>query len=441
MIKAVSQRAQRAALAFLLLATLAAPLPALASQSILLSWYPVAEPEIAGYHVYYGTSSRNYSHQEFVDQPSIVISDLAENRTYFFAVSTVGSGGLESALSDEISYAVPPPPSGSYSGLFYEEAIVRPNSAGSFTLSVTPNGTYTGKVRLGIGQYSFTGKLDASYQSTVNIQRRNSTPLFVQFNLGTGDDTEKIFGNVSDGVWISTLSGNRIVFNSKTQRAPYAGNYTLIVPGQKDDPGQPDGNSYGTVRVGPDGIARFAGALADKTKVTLSAPLSRLGQWPVWVPLNGGRGLLLGWMQFTPGPGEDIDGDLNWVKAPDVQAKYYPAGFMVQSHAVGSAYVAPSANGSRLLNLTNGTITFGGGNLDSGITNGFTMSAAGKAARTSGSSMTIIFSSATGRFNGTVIDPATGRSFSFGGAVLQSANTGYGFLSGTNQSSEVTLGQ
>jgi hypothetical protein len=55
--------------------------------------------------------------------------------------------------------------------------------------------------------------------------------------------------------------------------------------------------------------------------------------------------------------------------------------------------------------------------------------------------MTIIFSSTTGRFNGTVIDPGTGRSFSFGGAVLQSANTGYGFLSGTNQSSEVTLGQ
>src|SRR5436190_7926763 len=159
MISFVFQRARRAALAFLLLGTLAASLPAFATQSIILSWYPVAEPDIAGYNVYYGTSSHNYPHKLSVVQPSVVISDLVENQTYFFAVSSLNNGGLESALSDEVSYAVPPPPTGSYCGLFYEEAVVRPNSAGSFTVSVTSKGAYTGTLRLGTGRYSSTGSL------------------------------------------------------------------------------------------------------------------------------------------------------------------------------------------------------------------------------------------------------------------------------------------
>jgi Fibronectin type III domain len=441
MINVVLPRARRSILAALLLSNLAVSPPAFATQSILLSWYPVVDPDIAGYAVYYGTSSHDYSHKLLIDEPSVVVSDLVENQTYFFAVSALNNGGLESALSDEVSYQVPPPPSGGYFGLFSEDNSIRPTSSGSFAVSVTPKGAYSGKLRLGMGRYSFTGKLDSSYEGSVTIQRRNASQLTVQFSLGTGDDAEKLFGSVSDGVWTSTLTGDRVVFNSKTQHAPFAGNYTLVIPGQKDDPGRPAGDGYGTVRVGADGIARFAGVLADKTKVSQSAPLSRLGQWPLWVPLNNGRGLLLGRMHFTYGQGIDWDGDLTWIKAPDLLAKYYPMGFTLDSHAVGSTYTVPVGGSNRMLNLTNGMIVFAGGNLGPGFTNAFVISADGKVSSASGSGLTFSFSPSSGRFSGKVTDPATGRSYSFGGAVLQRANAGYGFLLGTNQSSEVTLDQ
>jgi hypothetical protein len=232
-----------------------------------------------------------------------------------------------------------------------------------------------------------------------------------------------------------------VAFNSKTQPAPYAGVYTIIMPGQKDDPVLPAGDGYGTLIVGTDGTARFAGVLADNTKVSQSAPLSRDGQWPLWVPLNSGRGVLLGWMHFNSGLESDWNGDLTWVKPPDPLAKYYPGGFMLDSSAVGSAYVASAGVPDRVLSFTDGSIVFNGGNLAPGFTNAFVIGANGKANGKSGSGLSFSFSPATGRFSGKVIHPLTGRSYSFGGVVLQKANGGYGFLLGTNQSSEVTLGQ
>jgi hypothetical protein len=47
----------------------------------------------------------------------------------------------------------------------------------------------------------------------------------------------------------------------------------------------------------------------------------------------------------------------------------------------------------------------------------------------------------TGLFNGTVMDPSSGKTLNFKGIVLQKRNAGFGFLLGTNLSSRVILGQ
>jgi len=53
--------------------------------------------------------------------------------------------------------------------------------------------------------------------------------------------------------------------------------------------------------------------------------------------------------------------------------------------------------------------------------------------------LSLAFSPPTGAFNGSVVEPSTGKSLSFSGAVLQKISSGYGFLLGTNQSSRVSL--
>jgi hypothetical protein len=64
--------------------------------------------EIAGYRIYYGTGSGDYNSVLSVDQPytfTILIDDLPVG-TYYFAMTTVDTNGIESGFSREIARIV-----------------------------------------------------------------------------------------------------------------------------------------------------------------------------------------------------------------------------------------------------------------------------------------------------------------------------------------------
>ena len=65
--------------------------------------------DVSGYRVYYGTSASNLSQSVLVSGAGItsrVISGLAPGR-YFFAVATINSTGVASAVSNAASKTVP----------------------------------------------------------------------------------------------------------------------------------------------------------------------------------------------------------------------------------------------------------------------------------------------------------------------------------------------
>jgi hypothetical protein len=83
----------------------ATPFP---SQSVALAWTASPSSTIAGYRLYYGGASRDYTNTlEAGDATSVTVADLAVGATYFFAVTAYDIVGLESSFSDEISYTVP----------------------------------------------------------------------------------------------------------------------------------------------------------------------------------------------------------------------------------------------------------------------------------------------------------------------------------------------
>jgi hypothetical protein len=328
---------------------------------------------------------------------------------------------------------------GSYNGLFQESDQVRQYSAGFLTASVTARGTYSGLLQIGATRYGFSGKLDLQCQATNVILRLRTNALTLELQIGKGDQADRIFGRVTDGVWVSTLSGDRAVFNSRTNPAPYAGNYTIRIPGQDNDPSVPMGDSFGTVRVDASGRVSFAAALADGTRVSQSVPLSKHGFWPLYVSLYSGKGSLMNWPAFTNRTTDDLNGTLSWIKLADVSARYYPGGFTNPSQVVGSFYTPPIGATNHVLNLTNAEVSFSGGNLIADFTNSVTLELYGRVSNLSSNRFTISFSPNTGTFRGGAMDPSTGRSLSYSGAVLQKLNAGYGFLLGTNQSSRVIL--
>jgi fibronectin type 3 domain-containing protein len=78
----------------------------------VLSWDLNAEEDLAGYNVYYGTSSSNYTNVANVgltgtpSAPEHTINNLFEGNTYYFAVSAYDTSGNESVYSNEVSKTI-----------------------------------------------------------------------------------------------------------------------------------------------------------------------------------------------------------------------------------------------------------------------------------------------------------------------------------------------
>ena len=125
------------------------------------SWLPNTEPTLAGYRIYYGISSGNYTQVIDVGLPPVAdgrvhagIDDLTPGQTYYFAATAYDSSGIESDYSTEISTTVPettPPPS-SGQAEFSWLPNTEPNLAGYRIHYGTASRTYTTTVDVGLPQ-------------------------------------------------------------------------------------------------------------------------------------------------------------------------------------------------------------------------------------------------------------------------------------------------
>ncbi|MFH1943768.1 MAG: fibronectin type III domain-containing protein, partial [bacterium] len=79
--------------------------PSLFASSAVISWQSNTESDLAGYKIYYGTSSGKYS--VILNVGKVVkyeINDLTSNMVYYFAVTAYDQSGNESGFSSEVSY-------------------------------------------------------------------------------------------------------------------------------------------------------------------------------------------------------------------------------------------------------------------------------------------------------------------------------------------------
>jgi tetratricopeptide (TPR) repeat protein len=87
--------------------------PAARAASVSLAWNPNTEPDLAGYKIHMGTSSRKYSQVIDVGHvTSFTVSNLQQGQTYYFAVTAYDIFANQSRFSVEISATIPGPPAG-----------------------------------------------------------------------------------------------------------------------------------------------------------------------------------------------------------------------------------------------------------------------------------------------------------------------------------------
>ena len=97
-------------IAVLVLASVVFLHPSSLAFHLTLEWDPNVDEDLAGYIVYYGTASRNYSYDvDIGDQTSVTISGLDEGKRYYFAVTAYDEEGNESRYSKEVVYPQPAP--------------------------------------------------------------------------------------------------------------------------------------------------------------------------------------------------------------------------------------------------------------------------------------------------------------------------------------------
>ncbi len=75
------------------------------SAEVTLAWDPNTEPDLAGYKIYLGVQSRQYSWTlDTGNQTQATAGNLDQNITYFLSVTAYNTQGMESGFSNEVKY-------------------------------------------------------------------------------------------------------------------------------------------------------------------------------------------------------------------------------------------------------------------------------------------------------------------------------------------------
>ncbi len=78
----------------------------LSAQSVTATWSPNTEDDLAGYILFYGTETQNYSQQIETRDTSLRVDSLQLGQTYYFMVKAYDESGNISAPSDQVNITI-----------------------------------------------------------------------------------------------------------------------------------------------------------------------------------------------------------------------------------------------------------------------------------------------------------------------------------------------
>lgn len=302
----------------------------------------------------FGNSIEEASRKFFCDLalPSIDVLFGAQSRTEV------------NILEDDIK--VPSALKGPYVALL-EPAAFSIEDSGFVSVSVSPVGIYTARLKFGGKSFAVRGKFSTGGIAQP-VQFAKNPNRFLQLTIDiTGNGA--IYGTVrDDGSDIANITAARTPF-STVAKFTLPGKYPFaLIPPAGDAADQPTGYGFGYATLGKTGKVKVVGRLADDTPFSFSTLLFQSEDLqsqfsPVYAALYKTYGNISGSMRFNDS--QAVSADLRWVKEqaplsprPD---KIYPGGFDLDLTAEGSVPTLP-ANGELLL-PGDALLSLSGGNL------------------------------------------------------------------------------
>ena len=111
------------------------------SAQITLVWDANPDPNLSGYKLYYGSSSRNYSGVIDVGNKTSYALNVQDSSTVYFAATDYNSSGIESAQSNEVTYT--PPAACAYGISAASTSLGSPSVSGTVSVTASSGCTWT----------------------------------------------------------------------------------------------------------------------------------------------------------------------------------------------------------------------------------------------------------------------------------------------------------
>jgi hypothetical protein len=278
---------------------------------------------------------------------------------------------------------------------------------------------------------------------------------YVSLNLTNG----YLDGFVASPDFFANLQAFRAVAKLTSNSAVIPGTNVFTIPGNHGAATncQPGGDSYASFTLSSSGAVNLIGSLADNTPFSESTQvatnyLSTNGVWPLYAPLYGGKGVILGWL--TNNSPSSFLGTALWTKPAKI-GSYYTNGiytvvtnnnlvatnnYMLITNA-SSALFVPPVKGNQY------RIAFGGASLTNGFTNIVTFTTNGLFTNLPGGQapkLLITLNSKTGVLTGSFTPPSGLGTNKLYGAFTSPTVGGSGYFLDTNSQTgffEITDGR
>ena len=332
---------------------------------------------------------------------------------------------------------------GSYTGLLETTGSTYAfGSPGAFTglakITVNSSGSFSASIWFESLSSTLHGKFDNNGDFSGYLSRVSHSPLSVTLRADS-IQLDALTGTISDGTVATQFTANRSVFNSKTNRCPYAGHYTVVLKNNPASSGAPQGQGIGTLKVDTSGQLRFSGILADGSRVSQGTTISKNGLWPFYASLYSHSGFIAGPQSFETLDSTDIDGVLDWFKPFRLKDSYFPSGIQTRLSVLGNTFNAPLKGhtviklGSRSATLLDSDVNFSE-SVELNPLNQLTIQSPGA------NRLQLKISASSGLISGKFLaHPPLGTWTSLWGVILQRQDRASGFFLESSQSGELEL--
>jgi hypothetical protein len=381
-----------------------------------------------------GTIVKNYNGQQLVEDRKYTMVAMPGKGQVF-----KGWSGTESSTQESLTFLMQAGENltatfeaspftngltGVYDGLFYVAGNQSESNSGYLTLKLGGDGKFSGGVALDGQSNHFNSQFNAegSAQWTVHRTKKTDLSFSVMLDLSGANG---LTGSVSSASTNPALAFNATVqaYQELEEASNYDGYYNWAMNGSGTGGSGPEGHSYGTANVSPNGKVVINLFLSDGSTAFVSSRLTKGGFFPLYIPLYAREGSLSGWLTFT-----HIgltSNPVDWFK-DSIEHGPYTNGFALTGLSLA---LSPYLKGTNTLGTSNVVVTLSAGDISGVVTDFGTFRAKGIVPLSSSASNGVVsFNVTNGIFVGSFIDPADGKTNAIHGALVQPTMEALGYF-------------